>query len=116
MNHPDRLGIQALEPSVGDLLRLKSFLDGMEELNEAELREACKILAQQVLVSYPARVRWLVAEAAANLGPGIASVGRDLTEALARQAARDGNGPLAAACGSAVSEPDQQGPLAEQTQ
>jgi hypothetical protein len=59
MSYPERLGIQALEPSVGDLLRLKSFLDGMDRLSEADVRKACRLLTEQALVSQPAMIRWL---------------------------------------------------------
>jgi hypothetical protein len=68
MDHPESLGMQAIEPSVGDLLRLKEFLDGVEKAGERELRELCRLMARSVFVSHPATVRWLSREAAAGLG------------------------------------------------
>jgi hypothetical protein len=67
MDHPESHGTQAIEPSVGDLLKLREFLDGVERLREKELKQLCRQMAQQLLVAYPAVVRWLSREAAANL-------------------------------------------------
>jgi hypothetical protein len=64
MDHPESCGSQALEPSVGELLRLRQFLSGIEKLGEKELRELCGQLAHHVLVLHPSVVRFLVKEIA----------------------------------------------------
>jgi hypothetical protein len=64
MEHPESQGSQALEPSVGELLRLRQFLDGVEKLKEKDLKELCGKLAYQVLVLHPSVVRFLVKEIA----------------------------------------------------
>lgn len=88
MEHPECQGMQAIEPSVGELLRLKEFLEGIERLNEAELREMCRQMAHQVLVGYPATMRWLAREAAMNLGNGHRRIG--VGETLVEQLIRNG--------------------------
>jgi len=64
MDHPESCGSQALEPSVGELLRLRQFMRGIEELGEKELRELCGRLAHHVLVLHPSVVRFLMKEIA----------------------------------------------------
>lgn len=64
--HPERAQDNGLEPTVGEQLRLGEFLKGLERANEGELRELCRHMAQQVLVVYPAAIRFLVREAAKN--------------------------------------------------
>lgn len=39
-----------IEPTVGELLRLREFREGLKRLGEAELREMCSLLAEQALV------------------------------------------------------------------
>lgn len=89
MSHPESLGSQALEPSVGDLLRFRSFQDGIEKLTErdvSELKQIAQVLGRQVFVAHPATVRWLVGEAAANLQGSTGNrVGEELTERLAQE-------------------------------
>lgn len=64
--HPERAQDNGLEPTVGEQLRLGAFLKALEKASEADLREICKQMAQQVLVVYPAAIRFLVREAANN--------------------------------------------------
>jgi hypothetical protein len=64
MDHPESCGSQALEPSVGELLRMRQFQDGIEKLGEKDLRVLCSKLAYQVLVLHPSVVRYLVKEIA----------------------------------------------------
>lgn len=59
MDHPESLGSPAIEPTVGELLRLRKFRDGLSKLREEELRELCSQLAEQALVLYPSALRWL---------------------------------------------------------
>lgn len=86
MNHPESLGSQALEPSVGDLLRFRAFQDGVEKLTERnlpELKQLLELLGRQVFVAHPASVRWLVGEAAKNLQRSTGNwVGEELLEQL----------------------------------
>lgn len=51
-----------IEPTVGELLRLREFREGLKKLGEAELREMCSLLAEQALVRYPSALRWLARE------------------------------------------------------
>lgn len=64
MNHPECQGNQGIEPSVGEMLRLNEFLEGIKQLGEQDLRALCCKMAQQNLVAYPATLRWLAKEAA----------------------------------------------------
>jgi hypothetical protein len=112
MDHPESHGMQAMEPSVGDLLRLQQFLSGLEKCGEVELREICKSMAQQVFVCHPAVVRWLTREAVNSIG----GVHREwVGELLVRKLKRDAGLPLGVPeeeC-SADLEPDNQGPVAD---
>jgi hypothetical protein len=65
--HPERGQDDGLEPTVGEQLRLAEFLKALEKANEAELREISKQMAQQILVVYPAAIRYLSREAARNM-------------------------------------------------
>jgi hypothetical protein len=64
MTHPECSGSQGIEPSVGEMLRLQEFLNGVRKLNERELRALCEKMAYQNLVGFPATLRWLAHEAA----------------------------------------------------
>jgi hypothetical protein len=64
MDHPECQGSQGIEPSVGEMLRLNEFLEGIKKLGEQELRALCSRMAHQNLVAYPATLRWLAREAA----------------------------------------------------
>lgn len=59
MEHPESLGSPAIEPTVGELLRLRQFREGLNKLGTEELREICSQLAEQALVLYPSALRWL---------------------------------------------------------
>jgi hypothetical protein len=65
--HPERGQDGGFEPTVGEQIRLGQFINALERANEDELRTIAKTLAQQVLVTYPAAIRYLAKEAAANL-------------------------------------------------
>jgi len=114
MDHPESLGMQAMEPSVGDLLRLRAFLDGPEKAGERDLREICRSMAQQVFVTHPAVVRYLSREAASALG----SVHRQgIGEALVRKIKKDaGLTPDVLDWDSPALEVEGQGPFSEQAQ
>ena len=68
--HPEEDGLNMLEPSVGEHLRLAEFLKGIDELTLEELREVTALLAKQALLMQPAAIRWLAKEAARNLLDG----------------------------------------------
>jgi hypothetical protein len=113
MDHPESQGSQAMEPSVGDLLRLRQFQDGLEKCGEAELREICKTMAYQVFVCHPGVVRWLTREAVNGLGNARRQwVGETLVQKLKRDAGL----PLGVPADDGLSrlEPDDQGPLADE--
>ena len=74
--HPERERDNGLEPTVGDQLRLREFLLGLDKASEAELRELCGMMARQVMLVYPAAVRFLAREAARNLQGEPWSAGR----------------------------------------
>jgi len=115
MEHPESHGIQVMEPSVGDLLRLRQFVDGLEKCGEPELREICKLMAQQVFVCHPAVVRWLTKEAANSLGGAHREwVGAMLVQKLRRDAGLPLNVPEEE--GLPHLEPDDQSPLANQSE
>jgi hypothetical protein len=82
--HPEREQDSGLEPTVGEHLRLAQFLQGLERANEAELREIARKMAEQVLVVYPAALRFLSREAARNLAgqPWSAESSEKLLKAL----------------------------------
>lgn len=65
--HPERERDNGLEPTVGDQLRLREFLLALDKASESELRELCGMMARQVMIVYPATVRYLAREAARNL-------------------------------------------------
>lgn len=65
--HPEHERDNGLEPTVGDQLRLREFQLGLEKATELELRELCGMMARQLLIVYPATVRYLAREAARNL-------------------------------------------------
>lgn len=114
MDHPESLGMQAMEPSVGDLLRLREFQSVLERAGEADLRKMCQLMAQQVFVTHPAVVRYLSREAAAGIG----SVHRrEIGEVLVRKLREDaGLAPDVLDWDSPVLEVDAQGPFSEQAQ
>lgn len=71
--HPhqmERDGDRGFEPTVDEHLRLGRFIAALDQAGEAELRQIAKMMAQQVLMTYPAAMRWLAREAARNLGGG----------------------------------------------
>jgi hypothetical protein len=65
--HPEQDSAPALEPTIGDQLRLAKFLKGMEEATKDELQEALHLLAHQFFISQPSQIRYLASEAARNL-------------------------------------------------
>lgn len=68
MDHPEMSGCDHhIEATVGEQLRLGQFLSSLDGMKEEELRELCRMMAQQVLVTYPAAIRYLAHEAARNL-------------------------------------------------
>jgi len=67
MDHPEQQGDRGLEPTVGEQLRLGEFLKALEQASEQELRQMCRVMAQQVLITYPSAMRYLAREAARNL-------------------------------------------------
>lgn len=52
---------------MGEELRLGEFLRTLERASEEDLRAMCRLMARQVLVVYPAAIRYLAREAARNL-------------------------------------------------
>lgn len=68
LQHPEGGFDRSFEPTVGEHLRLAEFTNALERASECELREIAKVMAQQVLVMYPAAMRFLAGEAAKNLG------------------------------------------------
>lgn len=71
--HPERAQDNGLEPTVGEQLRLGEFLKLLDKASEDDLRTICRRMAEQVLVVYPAAIRYLARESAKNLGasPGV---------------------------------------------
>ena len=65
--HPEAEGVNCLEPTIGDQIRLDQFLQSMQSAGEEEVREALALLAHQFFVSGPSQVRYLAREAARNL-------------------------------------------------
>lgn len=82
--HPERAQDNGLEPTVGEQLRLGEFLKTLERAGEPELRELCRAMARQVLLVYPAAMRYLAREAARNLSgqPWSEEASSKLVEAL----------------------------------
>lgn len=85
-HHPERAQDNGLEPTVGEQLRLGEFLKKLDGLGEAELKELCRAMAQQVLLVYPSAMRFLAREAAKNLSghPWSAEASETLMRALQR--------------------------------
>lgn len=67
LQHPEGGPELSFEPTVGEHLRLAEFTNALDRANEDELRQIAKLMAQQVLVTYPAAMRFLATEAARNL-------------------------------------------------
>jgi hypothetical protein len=67
MEHPEAGGDASFEPTVGEQLRLAQFTNALDKASESELREISKIMAKQVMVTYPAAMRFLATEAAKNM-------------------------------------------------
>lgn len=67
LQHPEGGSELSFEPTVGEHLRLAEFTNALDRANESELRQIAKLMAQQVLVTYPAAMRFLATEAARNL-------------------------------------------------
>jgi len=67
LQHPEVGSDLSFEPTVGEHLRLAEFSNALDRANESELRQIAKLMAQQVLVTYPAAMRYLANEAARNL-------------------------------------------------
>lgn len=59
MERPESPHAMGTEPTVGELLRLREFREGLKRLGEAELREMRSLLAGQALARYPSALRWL---------------------------------------------------------
>jgi len=68
LQHPEGGFDRSFEPTVGEHLRLAEFNNALDRAGERELREIAKVMAKQVLVMYPAAMRFLASEAAKNLG------------------------------------------------
>lgn len=69
MSHPEMCGEDHhMEATVGEQLRLGQFLSALDDLGREELKDLCRMMAQQVLVTYPSAMRYLAHEAARNLG------------------------------------------------
>lgn len=68
MEHPEMSGSDHhMEATVGEQIRLGQFLAALDGLGASELRDLCRMMAQQVLVMYPAAMRYMANEAARNL-------------------------------------------------
>lgn len=67
IEHPEATGDSSFEPTVGEQLRLAQFTNALDRASEEELREISKVMAKQVLVIYPAAMRFLATEAAKNM-------------------------------------------------
>lgn len=65
--NPERGKSNALEPSVGDQLRLGQAVSMLERADTEQLRRLAIEMAQLVFVVHPSTVRYLVKEAAENL-------------------------------------------------
>lgn len=48
-------------------MRYRQFLQGLEKAGDSDLRELVPLMARQLLVVYPAAMRWLARQAAENL-------------------------------------------------
>ena len=59
----------ALEPSVGERLRLGQAISAIEKADEKQLRKLAIEMAHLVLMVHPATVRYLVKEAAEGWDP-----------------------------------------------
>lgn len=99
MEHPERPSVEAIEPSVGELLALRSCLEGIEMMDTEQLKEQCRSLAHLAMVSYPAALRWTVRSLAGNLRDK--SDAERICQALAEQvkSQRGPEGPPLAECG-----------------
>jgi len=73
LQHPESERENALEPTVGEQLRLAEFNHKLDKLDGDELREIAKILAKQALVVQPSAIRFLAHEAARNLMEPVSS-------------------------------------------
>jgi ABC-type Zn uptake system ZnuABC Zn-binding protein ZnuA len=87
LQHPESESHHALEPTVGEQLRLAEFNHKLDKLDGEELREIAKILAKQALVVQPSAIRFLAHEAARNLMEPVSSenwmeTARIITDAL----------------------------------
>ena len=65
--HPEVVDVAAFEPTIGEQMRLDTFLAGTESLDRDELLRAVQLLARHFYVTHPATVRWLAKEATHNL-------------------------------------------------
>tara|TARA_B100001758_G_scaffold32781_1_gene24009 strand:+ start:15480 stop:15764 length:285 start_codon:yes stop_codon:yes gene_type:complete len=66
--HPEALGVNSLEPTIGEQFRFEEFKRGLEKMDDVqELREIATLLARQALILQPASIRYLAKEAAQNL-------------------------------------------------
>ena len=67
MEHPESCGSQALEPTIGELLRYREFTGVIAKAGPGDLekiKKLCEQLAYQALVTHPSVVRFLVREVA----------------------------------------------------
>lgn len=63
MQHPEAQGGNAMEPTVGELLRLAEVEKTIDKANPTDLRKVAKLMAKQLLVAYPAAIRMLMRDA-----------------------------------------------------
>jgi hypothetical protein len=97
MDHPESCGSQTLEPSVGELLRYRTFTDGIAKVGPGELeklKQLCEQLAYQVLVLHPSVVRFLVREVAG--APFTACHKREIQELLIESLRKGASGEAGA--------------------
>lgn len=79
---PDRGQVNALEPSVGDQIRLGQAISLIERAGLDDLRRLAREMATAVFVVHPAAVRHLAQEAARNLRVGPAEQFLGIAESL----------------------------------
>ena len=65
--HPEQPDAPGIEPTIGEELRYRQFLDALEKASEDDLRQLVPQMARQLMVVYPAAMRWLARSAAENL-------------------------------------------------
>jgi hypothetical protein len=63
-NHPEQSRDAGIEPTIGEELRYREFMLLVERASEEQLRQLIPGMARQLLVTYPAAIRWLTRLAA----------------------------------------------------